>query len=91
MEIKAKILWKGDREGSRLKGKAEVVVDGAIAIHNIKIIEGDKGLFIAMPSDPIKKKDIVHPINQEVRTLFEKEILDEFEKFEYTPVEKEEE
>ena len=67
------------------KGIASVVVDNAIAIHDIRIIEGDNGLFIAMPSrkTPVGEyKDIAHPINQEVRTMFEKEILDAYDKAE---------
>ena len=47
------------------------------------ILEGTKGLFIAMPSRKTSTggyKDIAHPISQEVRTMFEKEILDAYEK-----------
>ena len=49
---------------------------------SLRIIEGDNGLFIAMPSrkTPVGEyKDIAHPINQEVRTMFEKAILDAYE------------
>ena len=50
MEITSVKIRKFEREGSRMKGFASVVVDNAIAIHDIRIIEGDNGLFIAMPS-----------------------------------------
>lgn len=83
MEITSVKIRKVERENSRMKGIASVVVDNAIAIHDIRIIEGDNGLFIAMPSRKTptgEYRDIVHPINQEVRTMFEKEILDAYEK-----------
>lgn len=85
MEITSVKIRKVERENSRMKGIASVVVDNAIAIHDIRIIEGDNGLFIAMPSRKTsvgEYKDIAHPINQEVRTMFEKEILDAYEKAE---------
>ena len=85
MEITSVKIRKVEKEGSRMKGFASVVVDNAIAIHDIRIIEGDNGLFIAMPSrkTPVGGfKDTVHPINQEVRTMFEKEIFDAYEKAE---------
>ena len=82
MEITSVKIRKVEKENSRMKGIASVVVDNAIAIHDIRIIEGDNNLFIAMPSRKTpagEYKDIVHPINQEVRTMFEKEILDAYE------------
>ncbi len=82
MEITSVNVHKIEREGKRIKGLATVVVDDSFAIHDIRIIEGDNGLFIAMPSrkTPVGEyKDIAHPINQEVRTMFEKAILDAYE------------
>ena len=81
MEITSVKVFKDDRGVNRMKGKASVVIDDAIAIHDISIIEGDKGLFIAMPSrkTPVGEyKDIAHPINKEVRAMFEKAILDKY-------------
>lgn len=92
MEITSVKIRKFEREGSRMKGFASVVIDNAIAIHDIRIIEGDNGLFIAMPSrkTPVGDyKDTVHPINQEVRTIFEKEILDAYDKAEDVQTEEE--
>ena len=82
MEITSVKIRKVEKENSRMKGIASVVVDNAIAIHDIRIIEGDNNLFIAMPSRKTpagEYKDIVYPINQEVRTMFEKEILDAYD------------
>ena len=85
MEITSVSVHKVEKENSRMKGIASVLIDDAFAVHDIRIIEGDNGLFIAMPSrkTPVGEyKDIAHPINQEVRTMFEKEILDAYEKAE---------
>ena len=85
MEITSVKIRKVERENSRMKGIASVVVDNAIAIHDIRIIEGDNGLFIAMPSRQTSTggyKDIAHPINTETRQMFEKAILEAYEKAE---------
>ena len=85
MEITSVKIRKVERENSRMKGIASVVVDNAIAIHDIRIIEGDNGLFIAMPSRQTSTggyRDIAHPINTETRQMYEKEILDAYEKAE---------
>lgn len=78
MKITNVVIKKVEKEDSRLKGMASVTVDNCIAIHNIRIIDGDKGLFIAMPSKKVedgKFLDIVHPINSETRKIFEDEII----------------
>ena len=66
------------KENSRMRGKASVVLDDCFAIHDIRIIEGNDGLFIAMPSRQKSNgeyRDIAHPINQETRKMFEDEII----------------
>ncbi len=68
--------------GSRLKAIASIVIDGVFAVHELRIIEGREGLFVAMPSKKIsegKFKDIAHPINKETRTQLEKAILDKYQ------------
>ena len=86
MEITSVKVKKEEREGSRMKGRASVLIDDGLAIHNIRIIEGKNGLFIAMPSTSIEvenedgemvtvHRDTVHPINPEVRAMFEEAIL----------------
>ena len=70
-----------EKENSKMRGFASVTLDDMFAVHDIRILEGDNGLFIAMPSrkTPVGEyKDIAHPINQEVRTMFEKAILDAY-------------
>ena len=70
---------------NRMKAVASVTFDNEFAVHDIKVIESQNGLFIAMPSRKTPNgefKDIAHPINAETRQIFEKEILEAFEKAE---------
>ena len=50
MKITSVNVRKIEKEGSRMKGIASVLLDDSFAVHDIRIIEGDNGLFIAMPS-----------------------------------------
>ncbi|MCR5301275.1 MAG: septation regulator SpoVG [Lachnospiraceae bacterium] len=75
-------IRKMTKEGN-MKAVASVTLDNEFAIHDIKIIEGDKGLFIAMPSRKTPEgeyRDIAHPISHEVREVLQKEILEAYEK-----------
>ncbi len=72
-----------EKNDSRLKAVASVTIQEAIAIHGIKIIEGEKGLFIAMPARKTPSneyKDIVHPISAEAREQLERSIIEEYQK-----------
>ena len=64
-----------------MKGIASVLLDDSFAVHDIRIIEGDNGLFIAMPSRKTTTggyRDIAHPINPEVRSMFEDAIIEAY-------------
>ena len=85
MKITSVNVRKIEKEGSRMKGIASVLLDDSFAIHDIRIIEGEKGLFIAMPSKKTPNggyRDIAHPINAEVRSMFEDAILKAYEEAE---------
>ncbi|MBR1936338.1 MAG: septation regulator SpoVG [Bacilli bacterium] len=85
MKITSVNVRKIEKEGSRMKGIASILLDDSFAVHDIRIIEGDNGLFIAMPSRKTASggyRDIAHPINPEVRAMFEEAILDAYEKAE---------
>ena len=85
MKITSVNVRKIEKEGSRMRGIASVLLDDSFAVHDIRIIEGEKGLFIAMPSKKTptgEYRDIAHPINPEVRSMFEEAILDAYEKAE---------
>lgn len=82
MQVTSVSVRKIEKEGSRMKGMASIVLDNAFAVHDIRIIEGEKGLFIAMPSRKTATggyRDIAHPINPDVRKLLQDAILEEYE------------
>ena len=81
MEITSVTVRKEEKENSRMRGKASVLIDDCFAIHDIRIIEGNDGLFIAMPSRQKANgeyRDIAHPINQETRKMFQDKILEAY-------------
>ena len=83
MQITSVNVRKIEKDGSRMKGIATVLLDDVFAVHDIRIIEGDNGLFIAMPSRKTPTggyKDIAHPINPEVRKQFEDAIIQAYNK-----------
>ncbi|WP_346888193.1 septation regulator SpoVG [Clostridium sp. UBA1056] len=67
----------------KMKAIVSITLDNEFVVHDIKIIEGQSGNFIAMPSRRTPDgefKDIAHPINTETREKIQKSILDEYEK-----------
>lgn len=66
-----------------MKAVVSITLDDEFVVHDIKIIEGDKGLFIAMPSKKAfdgEYRDIAHPINSQTREAIQKIILESYEK-----------
>ncbi len=62
----------------KLKGYATIVLNDAFVVRDLKIIEGAKGLFVAMPNKQRKDgtyRDIAHPVNKEVRSIVEEAVL----------------
>lgn len=69
------------KEG-KMKAVVSVTMDGEFVIHDIKVIEGEKGLFIAMPSRKASDgeyRDIAHPINSAAREKIQEIILRNYE------------
>jgi stage V sporulation protein G len=69
------------REG-KMRAVVSITIDNVFVVHDIKVIEGEKGLFIAMPSKKSadgEYRDIAHPINADARKLFTDAILAEYE------------
>ena len=67
----------------KMKAVVSITLDDEFVVHDIKVIEGDKGLFIAMPSKKASDgeyRDIAHPINSSARVSIQKIILDSYEK-----------
>ncbi len=83
MKITSVNVKVSDKEDSKMKGIASVLLDDCFAIHDIRIIEGEKGLFIAMPSRKTSSgeyRDIAHPITPECRKMFEDAVLEAYNK-----------
>lgn len=71
-----------EKEESKMKAVASITIDGEFVIHDIKVIESDKGLFIAMPSKKDgngEYKDIAHPINTATRNRIQDAVLAKYE------------
>jgi stage V sporulation protein G len=67
---------------SKMKAVASVTFDDSFVVHDMKVIEGEKGLFVAMPSKRIPSgdfRDIAHPIHMEMRSMLQEAILAEYE------------
>ncbi len=73
---------KVEKEG-KMKAVVSITIDDEFVVHDIKVIEGVKGLFIAMPSRKAADgefRDIAHPINSETRDHIQNIILEEYQK-----------
>ncbi len=70
-------------DSGRLKAYATMVFDDCFIVRDLKIIEGDNGLFVSMPSRRRKDgfRDIVHPLNSDTRKQVEDAIVEEFKRF----------
>ena len=78
------------REG-KMRAVVSVTLDNEFVVHDIKVIEGENGLFIAMPSKKSADgtyRDVAHPINKETRSILQDSILESYHKaLETTPEE----
>ena len=82
MQITDVRVRKITKEG-KMRAIVSITIDDEFVIHDIKVIEGDKGLFIAMPSKKAadgEYRDIAHPINSYTREVVQKIILESYEK-----------
>ncbi len=67
----------------KMRAVVSITFDNEFVVHDIKVIEGEKGLFIAMPSKKSadgEYRDIAHPINSDMRQQLQKIILEAFDK-----------
>lgn len=75
----------------KMKAVVSITIDEVFVIHDIKVIEGEKGVFIAMPSRKTNEgeyKDIAHPINSDTRNMIQDIILKKYEEALETDLEK---
>ena len=80
-DVRVRIL----NTNNRLRGIASITIDDAFAVHELRIIEGNDGLFVAMPSRKTSEgtfRDIAHPINIETRKMVEEVVLEAYKNLE---------
>ncbi|MCR4842221.1 MAG: septation regulator SpoVG [Eubacterium sp.] len=73
-------MRKVDKEG-KMRAVASITIDDEFVVHDIKVIEGEKGMFIAMPSRQTpdgEYKDIAHPIKSSTRVTIQDMILNKY-------------
>jgi len=81
MEITDVRVRKVAKEG-KMKAVVSITIDDEFVVHDIKVIEGEKGLFIAMPSRRSgdgEYRDIAHPINSQIRGMIQDMVLQRYE------------
>lgn len=81
MQITDVRIRKVEKEG-KMKAVVSITIDEEFVVHDIKVIEGEKGLFIAMPSRKAadgEYRDIAHPINSDTRERLQWLILEKYE------------
>ena len=81
MQITDVRIRKVAKEG-KMKAVVSITIDNEFVVHDIKVIEGEKGLFIAMPSRKAadgEYRDMAHPINSDTRNMIQTLILEQYE------------
>ena len=81
MQITDVRIRKVAKEG-KMKAVVSITIDNEFVVHDIKVIEGEKGLFIAMPSRKAadgEYRDIAHPINSDTRNMIQTLILEQYD------------
>lgn len=79
-DIRVRLVKKED---VKLKAVASITIDGCFVVHEIRVIEGPNGLFVAMPSRKTPEgeyKDTAHPIDTPTREYVDKQVLTAYEK-----------
>ena len=85
MQITDVRIRRVTKEEGKMKAFVSITIDEEFVVHDIKVIEGEKGLFIAMPSRKTadgEYRDIAHPINSETRARIQEIILEKYEETE---------
>lgn len=84
VEVKvSRVHMLQDAQG-KTRAYADVIVSGAVAIHGVRVIEGDKGLFVSFPAEKSEKDgryyEVVHPVTKEAREAIQQAVLGEYHK-----------
>ena len=81
MQITDVRIRRVEKEG-KMRAVVSITIDEEFVVHDIKLIEGEKGLFIAMPSRKAadgEYRDIAHPINSQTREMIQRVILERYQ------------
>jgi stage V sporulation protein G len=92
MQVTDVRIRKINQEG-KMKAIVSVTLDDAFVVHDVKVVEGQNGLFVAMPSKRMPDgefKDIAHPISQEARGVIQDAVLRAYDEAEHMQPETEE-
>ncbi len=90
MKITEVKIYTAREKNGRLKAYATVVFDNCFIVRDLKVIEGDKGLFVSMPSRRRKDgsfRDIAHPLNGEMRQHIEENVVAEYKNMDHSAME----
>lgn len=90
MKITDVRLRKVNNQDTRMKALASITFDDAFVVHDLRVIEGNNGLFVAMPSKRTADgefRDIAHPINSEMRQHVQEEVMRVYDETEDVPAE----
>lgn len=82
MEITDVKIKKVEADG-KLMAYVSITFDDCFVVHNLKVIKGKEGIFVAMPNRKTRNgefKDIAHPINSDYRNILQTKVLDEYKK-----------
>ncbi|MBR1413716.1 MAG: SpoVG family protein [Bacilli bacterium] len=85
MEITSVNVHKIDREDSRVKAYASVILDDCFKVSGIRVLQGEEKLYLAMPNrvnSNGERHDIANPINAETRKMFEDKIIEAYNNME---------
>lgn len=90
MKITDVRLRKVNNQDTRMRALASITFDDAFVVHDLRVIEGNNGLFVAMPSKRTADgefRDIAHPINSEMRQHVQEEVMRVYDETEDVPAE----
>lgn len=82
MNITEVRVRKVDFEG-KTRAVASITFDDTFVVHDLRVIEGDRGLFVAMPNRKLptgERIDIAHPLNNDLRNVIQARILEEYDR-----------
>lgn len=68
-------------EMNKVKALASITIDDEFVVHDLRVVEGERGFFVAMPSRKLPNgthRDIAHPINSETRDVIQEKVLEHF-------------